>query len=72
MTTQDTNQPDRLTLVSELRRAIDERELVLYYQPKIELPDGRVRGVEALVRWAASRARAFGPDEFIDARRRRA
>ena len=35
--------PARLTLVSELRRAIEERELVLYYQPKAALTDGAVR-----------------------------
>ena len=38
-----------LALVSELRHAIDADELVLFYQPKITMADGRVRSVEALV-----------------------
>ncbi len=63
----DRHEPRRLTLVSELRRAIDERELVLYYQPKVELRDGRVTGVEALVRWRHPERGLVGPDEFIDA-----
>src|SRR5712691_32876 len=46
----DEYSPGRLALVAELRRAIDERELVLHYQPKAELADDRVVGVEALVR----------------------
>ena len=43
--------PARLTLVGELRRAIEERELVLYYQPKAELANGAIsigRGAGAL------------------------
>jgi len=46
----DTYDPIRLTLVSELRRAIDESELVLYYQPKAALSGGRIESVEALLR----------------------
>ena len=64
---QDAHQPERLSLVTELRRAIHERELVLHYQPKIEVSDGRVRGVEALVRWCHPERGLLGPDEFIDA-----
>jgi diguanylate cyclase (GGDEF)-like protein len=40
-----------LGLVSELRRAIDSEQLVLHYQPQTTLEDGRIRAVEALVRW---------------------
>jgi diguanylate cyclase (GGDEF)-like protein len=40
--------PVRLTLVGELRRALEERELALHYQPKARLADGVVRSVEAL------------------------
>ena len=57
--------PARLTLVSELRRAIEERELVLYYQPKANLADGTVQSVEALLRWNHPTRGLVGPDEFI-------
>jgi diguanylate cyclase (GGDEF)-like protein/PAS domain S-box-containing protein len=55
----------RLTLVSELRRGIDRRELVVHYQPKLALEDGVVRSVEALVRWAHPARGLLAPDEFI-------
>jgi diguanylate cyclase (GGDEF)-like protein len=55
----------RLTLIGELRSALERRELVLYYQPKVELPGGRVAGVEALVRWQHHRGGLLTPDEFI-------
>jgi diguanylate cyclase (GGDEF)-like protein/PAS domain S-box-containing protein len=57
--------PARLTLVSELRRAIEQRELVLYYQPKAALSSGEVRSVEALLRWNHPTRGLVGPDEFI-------
>ncbi|HEY2260484.1 MAG TPA: EAL domain-containing protein, partial [Solirubrobacteraceae bacterium] len=55
----------RLTLVSELRRGIDRRELVLHYQPKLGIEDGVVRSVEALVRWAHPVRGLLRPDEFV-------
>jgi diguanylate cyclase (GGDEF)-like protein/PAS domain S-box-containing protein len=63
---QDDHQPHRLSLISELRRAIDERELVLHYQPKLELRSGQVAAVEALVRWHHPTRGMVGPNEFID------
>jgi diguanylate cyclase (GGDEF)-like protein/PAS domain S-box-containing protein len=57
--------PARLTLVSELRRAIEQRELVLYYQPKAALANGAVQSVEALLRWNHPERGLVGPDEFI-------
>jgi diguanylate cyclase (GGDEF)-like protein/PAS domain S-box-containing protein len=57
--------PARLTLVSELRRAIEQRELVLYYQPKAALENGVVKSVEALLRWNHPERGLVGPDEFI-------
>ncbi len=62
---QDRNSPDRLLLIGELRQAIDRGELVLHYQPKIELKDGRVSGVEALVRWQHPLRGLLAPDEFV-------
>ncbi len=57
--------PARLTLVSELRRAIEQHELVLYYQPKAALESGTVNSVEALLRWNHPTRGLVGPDEFI-------
>ena len=54
-----------LTLVAELRRAISERELVLYYQPKAALESGVVTSVEALVRWIHPERGLVPPDSFI-------
>ncbi|MCA1647401.1 MAG: EAL domain-containing protein [Chloroflexi bacterium] len=62
---QDPNSTDRLTLIGELRRAIDGGELVLQYQPKVDLRTGRLCSVEALVRWAHPSRGLLTPDEFI-------
>ena len=55
----------RVTLMGELRRALDRHELVLYYQPKAVLLDGGVHAVEALLRWQHPDRGLVGPDEFI-------
>jgi diguanylate cyclase (GGDEF)-like protein len=55
----------RVTLMGELRRALDQRELVLYYQPKAVLADGEVHAVEALLRWRHPQRGLVPPDEFI-------
>jgi diguanylate cyclase (GGDEF)-like protein len=55
----------RLALIGELRRAMDETELVLYYQPKVDLQNGRALGVEALARWHHPERGLLSPDEFI-------
>jgi diguanylate cyclase (GGDEF)-like protein len=61
----DEYSPDRLTMLTELRRGIDAGELVLHYQPKAELRSGEVGGVEALVRWSHPTRGLVPPDEFI-------
>jgi diguanylate cyclase (GGDEF)-like protein/PAS domain S-box-containing protein len=55
----------RLTLMGELRGALDQRELVLYYQPKAVLADGEVHSVEALLRWNHRVRGLVPPDDFI-------
>ena len=55
----------RITLMGELRRALDQHELVLYYQPKAVLADGQVHAVEALLRWQHPGRGLVPPDEFI-------
>jgi diguanylate cyclase (GGDEF)-like protein len=61
----DSNSAGRLGLAGELRRAIDEHQLTLHYQPKARIADGTVTGVEALVRWAHPERGPVRPDEFI-------
>jgi diguanylate cyclase (GGDEF)-like protein len=54
-----------LTLAARLHRAIDGDELLLHYQPIFRLEDGRMMGVEALVRWQHPERGLVPPDEFI-------
>ena len=55
----------RLALIGELRRAMDEAELVLHYQPKIDVRTGAAAGFEALARWHHPERGLLSPDEFI-------
>ena len=52
-------------LEKELGKALDNHELVLYYQPKINLESGRVIGMEALIRWIKPDGTIVPPSEFI-------
>jgi diguanylate cyclase (GGDEF)-like protein len=61
----DRHDARRLTLLSELRQAIETDDLVLHYQPKADLATGRVLGAEALVRWYHRQHGLLPPDEFI-------
>ncbi len=56
----------RLQLEYELRQCIENNELILHYQPQIELLRRRMTGVEALVRWQHPQRGLIPPDEFID------
>ncbi len=49
----------------DLSRAIDNNELVLYYQPKINLENGKIMGMEALIRWIKADGTVVPPGEFI-------
>ncbi|MGB3735377.1 MAG: EAL domain-containing protein [Ilumatobacter sp.] len=61
----DATSTDRLKMLGELRTAIRSGELVVHYQPKVELITGRPRSVEALVRWEHPRHGLIGPDRFV-------
>ena len=54
-----------LRLQTELRQAIDERRLVLHYQPLVDAADGTIRSVEALVRWAHPQRGLLPPAAFL-------
>jgi diguanylate cyclase (GGDEF)-like protein len=62
---QDQHTPERLGLVGELRRAIEENELTLAYQPQVAVDTHQLTGVEALVRWSHPRRGMIPPVEFI-------
>ncbi|MDQ1711138.1 MAG: hypothetical protein QOE45_588 [Frankiaceae bacterium] len=61
----DPHSTQRLSLFGQLRRAIEDDELVLHYQPKVDLGTGRVSGVEALVRWQHPERGLLPPDTFV-------
>jgi len=56
---------ERVLMERELRRAVDEKEFVVFYQPQIDLASGRVIGAEALVRWQHPSLGIVRPDTFI-------
>ncbi|MGD0281457.1 MAG: EAL domain-containing protein [Dissulfurispiraceae bacterium] len=55
----------QLTLLGELRLAIENEELVFFYQPKVDFISRRIIGMEALLRWQHPRHGFIPPDEFI-------
>jgi diguanylate cyclase (GGDEF)-like protein len=61
----DPHRPERLSLMSELRAAIDSDALELYYQPKRRLLDGHIDGAEALVRWPRPGRGMVSPEQFV-------
>jgi diguanylate cyclase len=61
----DQHSPRRLALLGELRRAIDQQQLILHYQPKVDAHTGQVLGVEALVRWQHPTHGLVPPNDFI-------
>ena len=62
---------NRMQLVDELRAAIEHRELVLHYQPQVDLSTGDIPSVEALVRWIHPRLRVRPAARVHRARRGR-
>ena len=63
----DDNSPLRLAMTGELRRAIEGGELVVLYQPQVDLREGIVRGAEALVRWRHPTRGFLAPEAFLAA-----
>jgi len=61
----DTHQQQHLSLLSEIRRAVDQNELRVYYQPKVSLASSAPVAVEALLRWQHPQRGFIPPAEFI-------
>lgn len=61
----DTHQQEHLSMLSELRRAVEHNELAVFYQPKLSLASSSVGAVEALLRWVHPVRGFVPPGEFI-------
>ncbi|MBF0456591.1 MAG: GGDEF domain-containing protein [Nitrospirae bacterium] len=61
----DTMINERIKIENELRNAIDKNELVIHYQPQVDLKSGRITGAEALVRWKHPERGMIPPNKFI-------
>ncbi len=56
---------ERLTMEKHLRRAIEQKEFVLLFQPKVEIATGAVIGIEALLRWQHPERGLLAPEAFL-------
>lgn len=61
----DNNTPWRLALMADLRQAIEDNRLELFYQPQLDLRNNTIYGVEALLRWDHEIQGYISPDQFI-------
>ncbi len=61
----DRRTPARLSMLGDLRAAIEAKDLDVVYQPKLDLLTGRIIGVEALVRWEHAGRGVVAPSEFV-------
>jgi diguanylate cyclase len=64
-TSMDEHSPKRLTMMGELKKAIEKRSLELYFQPKLNIKTKKLLGVEALLRWKHPEHGFISPEEFI-------
>ncbi|MBE0484159.1 MAG: EAL domain-containing protein [Bacterioplanes sp.] len=56
---------DKFNMLQSMRQALKDRRFELYYQPKLDIEDGRVIGAEALIRWPQRDGSFIYPDQFI-------
>ncbi len=61
----DKSSPERLSMLAELRTALEQQQFEVFYQPKLDLAVGQVVGVEALVRWNHPVRGIVAPGEFV-------
>ena len=61
----DSNTPERLAMLGDLRRALHDGELFLHFQPQLDVRTGRLCSAEALLRWQHPERGLIPPDEFI-------
>ncbi len=61
----DPHRPERLSLMSDLREALDHDQMQLHYQPKLDLATRTIDGAEGLVRWVHPKLGSIPPDAFI-------
>ncbi len=61
----DLDAHERIKLEAALRKAISNNEFILHYQPKLQLSDGTMMGVEALIRWESPTLGLISPEKFI-------
>jgi diguanylate cyclase (GGDEF)-like protein len=56
---------DRINIETQLRRSLENNEIIVYYQPMVDIPSKRIAGFEALARWVKQDGTIVQPDDFI-------